>query len=474
MLSRQLRSPLLWLLLAAAAVSGVVGERLDAFIIGVIVAASVGLGFVNEYRAERAAEAMHSEIRHDVAATRDGESVNVEVTQLVPGDIVHLGVGSIVPADVRLLTASDLECDESILTGESVPAAKSRRAGADRSASGRAGVVPVHGDDRARRRRRRRRGRHRRRHPVRADRHRARRTSPPDRVPARPDPLLRAAGQGRRRAERHDLRDQRRPRAARSSTPSCSPSRLRSASPPSCCPPSSRPAWRPGRGASPRRRCSSSGSCASRTSVTSTCCSPTRPAHSPTATSASNGRSTRDGDDDSDVLTLGLVCNEAEHAGDTAVGGNPLDVALWEAPGAAACPVRRVPPGRYRAVRSRSSPRLGPRRPQRRTAPHHQRRPRTRPRQVHRRHRRGARMCSTAQFSGRQPRRRRRQPGRSRADRRRRRPTSTTCTSPDSSSSSTSPNPRQRRRSPDSPSSASPSRSSRATTHSSPRPCAAP
>ena len=122
---RQLHSPLLWLLLAAAAVSGVVGEGLDAIIIGVIVAASVGLGFVNEFRAERAAEAMHSEIRHEVAATRDGQPVSVEVTHLVPGDIVHLGVGSIVPADVRLLTASNLECDESILTGESVPAEKS-------------------------------------------------------------------------------------------------------------------------------------------------------------------------------------------------------------------------------------------------------------------------------------------------------------------------------------------------------------
>jgi len=124
-LARQLRSPLLWLLLAAAAVSAVVGEGLDAAIIGLIVAASIGLGFVNEFRAERAAEAMHSEIRHEVAATRDGLPASVEVTHLVPGDIVHLGVGTIIPADLRLLTASNLECDESILTGESVPAAKS-------------------------------------------------------------------------------------------------------------------------------------------------------------------------------------------------------------------------------------------------------------------------------------------------------------------------------------------------------------
>jgi Mg2+-importing ATPase len=124
-LLRQLHSPLLWLLLAAAAVSAFVGEGLDALIIGIIVAASVGLGFVNEFRAEHAAEAMHSEIHHNVAVTRDGSSVDVEVTHLVPGDIVHLGVGSIIPADLRILTASNLECDESILTGESIPAVKS-------------------------------------------------------------------------------------------------------------------------------------------------------------------------------------------------------------------------------------------------------------------------------------------------------------------------------------------------------------
>ena len=61
--------------------------------------------------------------RHRRSATATPTSV--EVTHLVPGDIVHLDVGSIVPADVRLLAASNLECDESILTGESVPAAKS-------------------------------------------------------------------------------------------------------------------------------------------------------------------------------------------------------------------------------------------------------------------------------------------------------------------------------------------------------------
>ncbi len=124
-LARQVNSPLLWLLVGAAAVSAFVGEGVDAAIIGVIVVASVGLGFGNEYRAERAVEAMHSDLRHVVSVVRDGTPVSVEVTHLVPGDTVHLDIGSIVPADMRLLVATNLECDESILTGESVPASKS-------------------------------------------------------------------------------------------------------------------------------------------------------------------------------------------------------------------------------------------------------------------------------------------------------------------------------------------------------------
>ncbi len=127
-LMRQVSSPLLWLLGAAAALSVFVGEGLDASIIAMILAVSVGLGFVNEFRAERSAEAMHAEIRHMVTVLRDGKPCSVDVTCLVPGDVVRLGVGSVVPADLRLVSATHLECDESILTGESVPAAKSEGA----------------------------------------------------------------------------------------------------------------------------------------------------------------------------------------------------------------------------------------------------------------------------------------------------------------------------------------------------------
>jgi len=120
----QLRSPLLALLLAAALASYFVGEKSDALIIGVIVALSVGLGFVNEYRAEKAAEALHDQIHHETVVTRDGKPSTVDVADLVPGDLVDLRLGDIVPADVRLISVASLGCDESVLTGESLPVDK--------------------------------------------------------------------------------------------------------------------------------------------------------------------------------------------------------------------------------------------------------------------------------------------------------------------------------------------------------------
>ena len=124
-LAHQLRSPLLALLLAAAVLSYFVGEHTDAVIIGVIVAMSVGLGFLNEYRAEKAAEALHSQIRHQTLVWRDGAPKSVDVVSLVPGDFIEVQLGDIIPADVRILEASGLACDESIMTGESMPVEKS-------------------------------------------------------------------------------------------------------------------------------------------------------------------------------------------------------------------------------------------------------------------------------------------------------------------------------------------------------------
>ena len=131
-LGRQFRSFLLVLLVGAAIVAAVVGDTTEAGIIVLIVAISVVLGFVNEYRSEQAVEALHSQIRRTALVERDGHLQEVDVIGLVPGDVVRLSLGDIVPADMRLLEVSGLECDEAVLTGESAAAEKA--------------VAPSHGD----------------------------------------------------------------------------------------------------------------------------------------------------------------------------------------------------------------------------------------------------------------------------------------------------------------------------------------
>ena len=167
-------------------------------IIAVILASSVGLGFVNEYRAEKASEALHSGIHHCALVVRDGQPRQVDVVELVPGDIVHLTLGSVVPADLRLLTTTELECDESVLTGESLPAEKSTApvasgaALADRSCLAWMGTVVHAGAGRRRRRR------HRSRQRVRPDRRGPGRPPARDRLPGRAAQVLHAAAAGRR------------------------------------------------------------------------------------------------------------------------------------------------------------------------------------------------------------------------------------------------------------------------------------
>ena len=124
-LRRQLNNAVLALLAITAVVSYFLGDSTQALIIGIILVISIGLGFVNEYRAERASAALHSGVHHTALVRRDGRMVKVDVNELVPGDLIELTLGELVPADVRLLTVNGLECNESILTGESAAVEKS-------------------------------------------------------------------------------------------------------------------------------------------------------------------------------------------------------------------------------------------------------------------------------------------------------------------------------------------------------------
>ncbi|MFM9035258.1 MAG: magnesium-translocating P-type ATPase [Mycobacterium sp.] len=139
-LRRQLNNAVLALLALTAAVSFFLGDSAQAVIIGIILVVSVGLGFFNEYRAEQASAAMHSRVRHSALVCRDGSFVKLDVNDLVVGDVIRLTLGELVPADVRLIDVNGLECNESILTGESTPAVKSAEPVP-------AGTVPADADD---------------------------------------------------------------------------------------------------------------------------------------------------------------------------------------------------------------------------------------------------------------------------------------------------------------------------------------
>jgi len=111
-------------LIAAAVVSGIIGDPLDAFAIVVIVLLNGVIGFVQEFRAERAITAMKMLVPRSARVCRGGQTVTVPVPQLVCGDIVTVEVGDLIPADLRLIEAIQLKIDEAVLTGESVPVEK--------------------------------------------------------------------------------------------------------------------------------------------------------------------------------------------------------------------------------------------------------------------------------------------------------------------------------------------------------------
>jgi len=121
----QFRDAFVLMLIAAAALSYLVGEPLDAAMIGIIVLLSAVIGFVQEYRSEKALEAMRKLTAPTARVLRGGREVVVPSTDIVPGDILVLDTGDRVAADARLLEAVSLKMEEAPLTGESTPVEKS-------------------------------------------------------------------------------------------------------------------------------------------------------------------------------------------------------------------------------------------------------------------------------------------------------------------------------------------------------------
>jgi Ca2+-transporting ATPase len=128
MLAAQFTDFMILVLIAAAVVSGLVGDVKDTLTIAVIVLLNALIGFVQEYRAERAMAALKHMTESSARVLRDGAQLEIPASGVVPGDIVLLEAGNLVPADLRLVETTQLKADESLLTGESVTVEKHVRA----------------------------------------------------------------------------------------------------------------------------------------------------------------------------------------------------------------------------------------------------------------------------------------------------------------------------------------------------------
>ena len=123
----QLKDMLIYVLLGAAVITIVIGEYVDAIIILLVVVLNAVIGVFQEYKAEKAIEALQKMTTPKALIRRDGEVREIKSEEIVPGDIIVLDAGRFIPADIRLIESANLQIEESALTGESVPSEKNAK-----------------------------------------------------------------------------------------------------------------------------------------------------------------------------------------------------------------------------------------------------------------------------------------------------------------------------------------------------------
>ncbi len=124
LLIEQFKNLLIIILLIAVGISALLGEVTDAIVIFIIIIFAAGLGFIQEYRAEKAIQALKLMAAPKASVLRDGVEEEISASELVPGDIIIIRTGDKIPADARIINSINLKTEESALTGESVPVDK--------------------------------------------------------------------------------------------------------------------------------------------------------------------------------------------------------------------------------------------------------------------------------------------------------------------------------------------------------------
>lgn len=124
-LGSQFTSPLIIILCVAVVITGLLAEWIDMLIIAFAVLVNAILGFIQEYKAEKAINSLHSYITHRTRVIRDGHEFEIDPRFLVPGDLIHITRGARITADARIVKEINFTADEAILTGESLPVEKS-------------------------------------------------------------------------------------------------------------------------------------------------------------------------------------------------------------------------------------------------------------------------------------------------------------------------------------------------------------
>lgn len=127
-LLRQLDNPIVYVLLLSTVIAALLGKITDSLVVFSVVVLNTAIGFIQEYKAHKTIRALTAMVPHKTSVLRQGNTKLIHSYQLVPGDVVVLQAGDRIAADLRLFSLKNLECDESLLTGESLPVRKNLEA----------------------------------------------------------------------------------------------------------------------------------------------------------------------------------------------------------------------------------------------------------------------------------------------------------------------------------------------------------